>query len=307
MPRKTNENATSEESKDLEGVSALRYRALLAFASTVSFASIVITFLVWLPEEIRPFGALVFLPVFLPYAIIPFLLYSRQLRSGLSWAMTMGGALFIPGMYLVWYAITREVGWWGISSLIVGLMMQPLLFIVALKAYMGLSRLPGDGVRLLADSVYGFLLFAGFLVYSPVPRYIAERNFPSGLIAISFILLGVLATYLIFRKTSGDVIIYRIPPFLTCAVPLLCIGLSSIPFASKPLFTKVIGHDIHAHWHEPIESVVFVLVPIGIVWALINAAMDRQRTANLLGLAIPLGGVVLLAFLIAAAPRNHMP
>jgi len=290
-----------------EDASALRYRALLAFASAVSFASIVITVIVWVPEEIRAFGLLVFLPVFLPYAIIPFRLYSRQLRSGLRWAMTMGGALVIPGMYLVWYAITREVGWWIVSSLIVALMMQSLLLIVALKAYMGLSRLPGAGLRLLADSVYGFLLFAGFLVYSPVPRYIAERNFPSGLIAISFILLGVLATYLIFRKTSGSVIIYRIPPFLTCAVPLLFIGLSSIPFAFKPVFTKVIGHDIHAHWHEPIENVVFVLVPIGIVWALINAAMDRQRTANLLGLAIPMGGVVLLALLITAAPRHPMP
>lgn len=290
-----------------EGVFALRYRALLTFASTVSFASIVITFLVWVPEDIRPFGALVFLPVFLPYAIIPCRLYSRQLRSGLSWAMTMGGALLIPGMYLVWYAITREAGGWVVGSLFVALMMQMLLFIVALKAYMGLPDLPGAGLRLLANSIYGFLLFAGFLVYSPLPRYIAEKKFPSGLIAIGSILLGILATYLIFRKTSRAVIIYRIPPFLTCAVPLLCIGLSSIPFAFKPLFTTVLGHHIYAYWQEPIEYVVFVFVPIGIVWALVNAAMDRQRTANLLGLAISMGGVVLLTLLIGAAPRHHMP
>src|SRR3974377_1359710 len=94
-----------------EGVSALRYRAVLAFASTVSFASMVITFLVWFPKEDRLFGALVMLPVFLPYAFIPLRLYSRRRRSGLSLALTMGGALLIPGMYLVWYAITREVGW----------------------------------------------------------------------------------------------------------------------------------------------------------------------------------------------------
>ena len=277
---------------------------MLAFASTVSFASIVITFLVWLPEEIRPFGALVFLPIFLPYAIIPFLLYGRQLRSGLSWSITMGGALVIPGIYLVWYAITREVGWWVVSSLIVALMMQLLLFIVALKAYRGLPRLPGDGRRLLADSVYGFLLFAVFLVCSPVPRYIAERNYPSGLIAIGFILLSVLATYLIFRKTSGAVIIYRIPPFLTCGVFLLYMGLSLIPFAFKPLFTKVFDHHIYAYWHEPIEFVVVVLVLIGIVWALINAAMDRQRKANLLGL-IPIGCVMFWAFLLVACAGRH--
>ena len=211
-------------------------------------------------------------------------------RTAMAGPMYHVGAFDLPGIGT----------WWVGGSLIVALTMQPLLFIVALKAYMGLPRLPGAGLRLLADSAYGFLLFAVFLVYSPLPRYIAERNFPSGLIAIGFIVLGVLATYLIFRKTSGAVIIDRIPPFLTCAVSLLYMGLSSLPFAFKPLFTKVIGHQIHARWQEPIQNVVFVLVPIGIVWALINAAMDRQRKANLLclvGLAI---AIVFWVFLVAA-------
>ena len=52
-----------------EGGPALRYRAMLAFASTVSLASIVITFLVWLPKQDRPLGALVLLPVFIPYPL----------------------------------------------------------------------------------------------------------------------------------------------------------------------------------------------------------------------------------------------
>lgn len=277
---------------------------MVAFASTVSFASIVITFLVWFPKEDRPLGALVFLPVVLPYAFIPLRLYSRRLRSGLSLAMTMGGAMVIPGIYLLGHAIIWDNRWWVISNLILALMMQLLLFIVALKAYMVLPRLPGASLGLLANSAYGFLLFAVFLVYSPVPRYIAERKYPSGLIAVGFILLSVLATYLIFRKTSGAVIIYRVPPFLTCGVFLLYMGLSLVLFAFKPLFTKVFGHRIYAYWHEPIELVVVVLVLIGIVWALINAAMDRQRKVNLLGL-IPIGCVMFWTFLLVASAGRH--
>lgn len=125
-------------------------------------------------------------------------------------------------------------------------------------------------------------------------------NLTYGLIDIGFILLGVVATYFIFRKTSRAVIFYRIPPFLTCAVFLLYMGLTSLPFAFKPLFTKVFGHHIYAYWQEPIQYVVFILVPIGIVWALINAAMDRQRKANLLGL-IPIGCVVFWAFLVVVS------
>ena len=260
----------------------------MAFASTVSFASIVITFLVWFPKEDRPLGALVFLPVVLPYAFIPLRLYSRRLRSGLSLAMTMGGAMVIPGIYLLGHAIIWDNRWWVISNLILALMMQLLLFIVALKAYMVLPRLPGASLGLLANSAYGFLLFAVFLVYSPVPRYIAERKYPSGLIAVGFILLSVLATYLIFRKTSF----------------LLYMGLSLVLFAFKPLFTKVFGHRIYAYWHEPIELVVVVLVLIGIVWALINAAMDRQRKVNLLGL-IPIGCVMFWTFLLVASAGRH--
>jgi hypothetical protein len=110
------------------------------------------------------------------------------------------------------------------------------------------------------------------------------------------------------------------PIFLMCAVPLLYIGLAGLPFAFEPAFTKIIGHNIReiyhvprasngtefseswwlARWQGPIQNVVFVLVPIGSVWALINAAMGRQRKANLLGLAIGVSFVVLCVFLYAA-------
>jgi len=112
----------------------------------------------------------------------------------------------------------------------------------------------------------------------------------------------------------------RIPIFLTCVVPLLYMGLASLPFAFEPIFTRIIGHNIRdiyhfpkaadgtefseswwlARWQAPIQNVVFILVPLGIIWALINAAMDRQRKANLIGLATGVGLVVLWMFFYSA-------
>jgi len=144
-------------------------------------------------------------------------------------------------------------------------------------------------------------------------------NFPSGLTAIGFIVLGTVATYFIFRKTSGTAILYRIPLFLTCVVPLLYMGLAPLPFAFEPIFSRIIGHNIRdvyhfpkrpdgiefseswwlARWQGPIQSVVFILVPIGIAWALVNAAMDHQRKANLFAFWAGVGLMVLALFLSA--------
>lgn len=145
-------------------------------------------------------------------------------------------------------------------------------------------------------------------------------NFLGGLISIGFILLGVLATYFIFHRTSGAAIVYRIPLFLTCAVPLLHMGLAPLPFTFEPLFTKIIGHNIRdvyhfpkradglefseswwlARWQGPIQNVVFILVPVGIAWAIVNSAINRERKANLVGLAAGMGLVVLCVLLYAA-------
>lgn len=142
---------------------------------------------------------------------------------------------------------------------------------------------------------------------------------PSGLFALALVGLGALATYFIFRRAAGSTIVHRIPVFLTCAVPLLYLGIAFFPFAFEPLFTRVIGHNIRdvyhfpkrpdglefseswwlARWQEPIQSVAFVLVPVGIAWALVNAARDRERKANLVGLATGVGLVVLSVFLTA--------
>ena len=161
-----------------EGVSAYRYRSVLAFASAVSFVSIVITFLAWFPkDENRLLGVLVLLPVFVPYGFVPLRLYGRRFRSGLTLAMTMGGALVIPGIYLIRFAITWDNRWWVLSNLTVALLMQLVLLAVGLKAFIGLPRLPRVGLRVLAGPAYGFSLLVLFLwLHSPVPRYITMND-----------------------------------------------------------------------------------------------------------------------------------
>jgi|HubBroStandDraft_2_1064218.scaffolds.fasta_scaffold213117_2 hypothetical protein len=148
-------------------------------------------------------------------------------------------------------------------------------------------------------------------------------KFPEGLISLGFIVLAALATYFVFRRTSGRTIVDRIPLFLTSAVPLLYMGLASLPFAFEPIFTKIIGHNIRDVYHfpkradglefseswwlarrqGPIQNVVFILVPVGVVWALVNAAMDRQRKANLVALWAGVGLMVLALFLSAGVAQ----
>ena len=162
-----------------EGVPEGRYREVLASASAVSFVSILITLRVawWPKEDIDKLGVLLLLLVFLPYAFIPLRLYGHRLRSGLTLAMSVGGALFVPGIYLIRFAITWDNRWWVLGNLIVAELMQLLLVVVALTAYIGLPRLPRRGIRVLAAPAYGFCLFALFLLgYSPVPRHISHNE-----------------------------------------------------------------------------------------------------------------------------------
>ena len=144
-------------------------------------------------------------------------------------------------------------------------------------------------------------------------------KFQEGLISLGFIVLSALATFFVFRRTSGRTIVDRIPLFLTSAVPLLYMGLASLPFAFEPIFARIIGHNIRdvyqfpkrpdglefseswwlARWQGPIQSAVIILVPIGIAWALINAAIDRQRKANLLAFWVGVGLMLTALFLSA--------
>jgi hypothetical protein len=162
-----------------EGVPEFRYREVLACASAVSFVSILLPIWVWLPKDFgRQLGLIAFLPFYLPYAFIPLRLYGQRLRSGLTLAITMGCALVVPGVYLVRYAITWDRRWLVLGNLIVALLMQLVLIVVGVKAYIRLPRLPRTGLRVWAGPAYGFTLFTLFLCFhSPVPRYISDNEY----------------------------------------------------------------------------------------------------------------------------------
>jgi hypothetical protein len=161
-----------------EGVPEFRYREVLACASAVSFVSILLPIWAWLPKDLgRQLGLIAFLPFYLPYAFIPLRLYGQRLRSGLTLAITMGCALVVPGVYLVRFAITWDRRWLVLGNLTVALLMQLVLIIIGVKAYIRLPRLPRTGLRVLAGPAYGFALFTLFLCfYSPVPRYITANE-----------------------------------------------------------------------------------------------------------------------------------
>jgi hypothetical protein len=157
---------------------AFRYREMLACASAASLVAVLLIFWAWFPkDESRLLGLLVLLPVFLPYAFIPLRLYGQRLRSGLTLAITMGCALVVPGIYLVRFAITWDSRWWVFGNLIVALLMQLVLIVVGVKAYIRFPRLPRADLKVLAGPAYGFSLFALFFsLYSPVPLYITKNE-----------------------------------------------------------------------------------------------------------------------------------
>src|SRR5260370_37079616 len=122
---------------------AFRYRQALTWACAISFVSILLTFWAWFPkDQSRLLAVLALLPLLLPYAFIPWRLHSQRLRSGLNLAITMGGALFVPGIMLVRFALTWDRRWWILGTLILGLLMQLVLLVLAVKTYILLPRLP---------------------------------------------------------------------------------------------------------------------------------------------------------------------
>ncbi len=164
-----------------EGVlpaAAFRYRRVLAWASAISFVSILMTFWGWFPAgESRLFGLLLLLLVLLPYAFIPLCLYSQKLRSGLNLALAMGCASCIPGIYLVRFAFTGDRRLWILSNLILALSMQPILIVTAVKIHIYLPRLKHARLKLLVNLAYGFFLFVLFwLFYSAVPFQINKNE-----------------------------------------------------------------------------------------------------------------------------------
>jgi hypothetical protein len=160
----------------LRGV--FRYRQILTWASVISSVSILLTFWAWFPkDESRLLAVLALLPLLLPYAFIPLRLYSQRLRSGLNLAIAMGGALFVPGIMLVRFALTWDRRWWVVGNLFLASLMQLVLLVLAVKTYIPLPRLRHARLKSLVSMAYGFLLFVLFwLFYSPVPVSITRNE-----------------------------------------------------------------------------------------------------------------------------------
>jgi hypothetical protein len=169
---------SQELSEGVLPVAVFRYRQVLTWASAISFVSILIAFWVWFPkDESRLIELLFLLPVLLPYAFIPLRLHGQRVRSGLTLAITMGCALLIPGIYLLRFALTWDKRWWILGNLILGLLMQPVLIVIAAKTFFSMPPVPHRRVKLLGSLAYGSLLFGSFWsFYSPVPLYITKNE-----------------------------------------------------------------------------------------------------------------------------------
>lgn len=166
-----------EPREDIPSALEVRYRRILTWASIVTLVCILSLFWSWTPAGERLLDLFALLPFLLPYAFIPLRLHSRRLRSGLTLALAMGCALFIPGIYLLRFALTWDKRSWILGNLILSLLMQPVLIVLAAKTLFSMPRMPHGRVKLLGSLAYGFLLFGLFsLFYSPVPRFITDNK-----------------------------------------------------------------------------------------------------------------------------------
>jgi len=166
-----------EPREDTLSALEFRYRQILTWASIVTFVCILDVSWSWAPSGKKLPGLFALLPLLLPYGFIPLRLHSRRLRSGLTLAFAMGSALLIPGIYLLRFALTWDRRWWILGNLILGLLMQPVLIVIAAKTFFSMPTLRHGRVKLLGSLTYGFLLFVLFwLFYSPVPRYIRDNE-----------------------------------------------------------------------------------------------------------------------------------
>jgi len=135
-----------------------------------------------------------------------------------------------------------------------------------------------------------------------------------------FVALGSLVSFFIFRKKPWRERLSRVPLFLTCALPFFYIGIANLPVALQPVFTRIVGHSIWAMYHfpksangiehsetwwvarwlSPVQTVFLILLPIGIVWALVNAIRGHQPKANAVGAVVGIVLVLVSVYLTAA-------
>ena len=162
---------------DPDALRVFRFRQALSWACAISFGSILVILSAWFPTDvIGLFVVLAFLPFLLPYAFIPFRLYSN-FRAGLNLAVAIGCSLLVPGIMLVRFALAWDRRWWIVGTFSLGVMMQLFLVSLAIKAYIFLPRVRGVRTELLASITYGLLVFAYFwILYSPVPGDIIMKE-----------------------------------------------------------------------------------------------------------------------------------
>jgi hypothetical protein len=166
-----------EHREDIRSAFEFRCRRILTWASIVTLVCILNVFLSWTPSGKMLLDLFPLLPFLLPYGFIPLRLYTRRLRSGLTLALAMGCALLIPGIYLLRFVLTWDKRWWILGNVILGLLMQPVLIVIAGKTFFSMPPIPHGRVKLLGSLAYGSLLFGLFWsIYSPVPRYIRENE-----------------------------------------------------------------------------------------------------------------------------------
>ena len=154
-----------------------RHRRVLTWASIVTFVCILSVSWSWTPSEDELLNLFALLPLLLPYGFIPLRLHTKRLWSGLSLAFAMGCAMFMPGIYLLRFALRWDKRWWILGSLILALLMQPVLIIISAKTFLSVPPIRHGRVKLLGSLAYGLLIFGLFWsFYSPVPRYIRDNE-----------------------------------------------------------------------------------------------------------------------------------
>jgi hypothetical protein len=170
-------NIVQEPAEDAPSALGFRDLRLLTWASIVTLICILIAFWSWTSSVERLPTLLALLPVLLPYGFIPLRLHGQRLRSGLTLSLVMSSALFIPGIYLVRFALTWDKRWWIVGSLITALLMQAVLAVIAAKSLFSMPSVPRGRVKLLGSFAYGFLLFGLFWsFYSSIPAYIRTNE-----------------------------------------------------------------------------------------------------------------------------------
>ncbi len=140
-----------------------RLRGVVTLASLVSAGCIMAAASIRLSQSVEWFEGLAILFVFwLPYVFIPFRLRGEKVKSGLSLAIAMGCALFVPGVALIYHVHQWAESWWIQGTVLLALLIQPILVAAAVRAYKSLPRERHDTRNLVVSGSYGVLLFAMF-------------------------------------------------------------------------------------------------------------------------------------------------